>query len=56
MLCICHSVIYDCFICHPDNVPHIYRIFDAFICNGGVFIFFLEVRIWILIRDDILET
>ncbi len=30
-------------ICHPDNV-RIYTVFNTFICNGGVFIFFLEVR------------
>jgi hypothetical protein len=29
-------------ICHPDNV-RIYTVFNTFICNGGVFIFFLEV-------------
>lgn len=29
-------------ICHPDN-ERIYTVFSTFICNGGVFIFFLEV-------------
>lgn len=39
MLCICHSVIYDCFICHPDNV-RIYTVFltPSFVME--VFLFF----------------